>query len=72
VVRQKLHPEEKHDHSSPAKNESPNPVSTTLGPAIMPLRDDDFRAMMHDFVDTYRLKVATTVDYMHDVLAVEE
>jgi hypothetical protein len=26
-------------------------------------RDDDFRAMMHDFVDTYRLKVATTEDF---------
>jgi hypothetical protein len=25
--------------------------------------DDDFRAMMHDFVDTYRLKVATTEDF---------
>jgi aminopeptidase N len=25
--------------------------------------DQDFRAMMHDFVDTYRLKVATTEDF---------
>jgi hypothetical protein len=25
--------------------------------------DDDFKAMMHDFVDTYRLKVATTEDF---------
>jgi hypothetical protein len=25
--------------------------------------DEDFRAMMHDFVDTYRLKVATTEDF---------
>jgi Peptidase family M1 domain len=25
--------------------------------------DDNFRAMMHDFVDTYRLKVATTEDF---------
>lgn len=25
--------------------------------------DDDFRVMMHDFVDTYRLKVATTEDF---------
>ena len=25
--------------------------------------DDDFRTMMHDFVDTYRLKVATTEDF---------
>ena len=25
--------------------------------------DDDFRAMMHDFVNTYRLKVATTEDF---------
>jgi aminopeptidase N len=25
--------------------------------------DDQFKAMMHDFVDTYRLKVATTEDF---------
>ena len=25
--------------------------------------DDDFRAMMHDFVDTYRLRAATTEDF---------
>jgi aminopeptidase N len=25
--------------------------------------DQEFRAMMHDFVDTYRLKVATTEDF---------
>jgi aminopeptidase N len=25
--------------------------------------DDDFKALMHDFVDTYRLKVATTEDF---------